>query len=188
MKKYHYDIVYFNNIIQIMTTNTWEIVTNNKKQSKIIEPVKFDPIPSRQKQNIIDKKIKEDELLKNKLSTNNNSNILNKNQDWETVSLSKPLKPIKNSTPKQINHQSSIKMNETGDIVKITKVSKEMSDQIINARIAKKWSQKDLAIQSNIDVKLINDIEKGNSLYNANIFNILCKKLGVKIKRNCDVL
>jgi ribosome-binding protein aMBF1 (putative translation factor) len=63
-----------------------------------------------------------------------------------------------------------------------------MAKAIIDALINKKWSQLQLAHNSNIDIKYINEIERGGCLYDDNIFNKLSKVLGVIIERNIDII
>ena len=167
----------------------WTTVTNNKQKIKQEEPIKFDPIPSRQKQALEQaQKQKTLELLlkqQNQQRKNNNSC-----QDWETKIITKT-QPKSNPTvlvPYKEKKVSAIKVNESGDIVQTKKISSQMAKEIVNARIAKKLSQVQLAHNSNVDIKIINEIEKGGCLYDANIFNKICKTLCINVERNCDLV
>jgi ribosome-binding protein aMBF1 (putative translation factor) len=140
-----------------MSDQNWQTVTNKKNKEKNIN-----------KENNI-----------NLIKYDDNKYV---NQDWNYITLNKPLpkqKFIQTQKP-----ATSIKINDDGDIIKIKKVSSEMAKQIIDARIAKKWTQIDLAHNSTINIKTINNIEKGGCLYDADVFNKLCKILGIKIERN----
>jgi transcriptional regulator with XRE-family HTH domain len=59
-----------------------------------------------------------------------------------------------------------------------------MSRGIIDGRLAKKWTQVQLAHNAAVDVKTIGEIERGGCIYDATIFNKLCKALGIMIERN----
>lgn len=63
-----------------------------------------------------------------------------------------------------------------------------MAKLIVNARLAKQWTQIQLAHNSAVDTKTIGEIERGGCVYNANVFNKLCKTLGVNIERNIDLV
>ena len=159
-----------------MSNQSWQTVTYNKPK-KAKEEAKFDPIPVRQReaQAKIDSENSEKKQIK--LPTQ-----ADPNQDWNYITISKN-KP----KPKVVLAQretSAVKTNQDGDIVQVKKVSPQMARAIINARIAKKWNQVQLAHNSAVDVKIIGDIERGGCLYDANVFNKLCKTLGIQIERN----
>ena len=52
------------------------------------------------------------------------------------------------------------------------------------ARIVKKWTQIQLANNAGVDTKTVNEIERGNCLYVADVFNKLTKALGINIQRD----
>lgn len=166
-----------------MSNQGWQTVSYNKKdkQSESSKPVKFDPIPSRQYEAQIKlEQDKQDKQVNNQIKLNESQS--NVNQDWKYITISKP-----QQKPKTIYTQrepTSIKTNESGEIVQVKKVSSEMAKKIIDARVAKKWSQIQFAHNSAVDVKTIAEIERGGCIYNANIFNKLCKTLGITIERN----
>lgn len=166
-----------------MSKNGWEIVVNKKDKKnnkKVIQEKDLDPIIARRKEN----------QLKLQTQKNNNQNEQNQssnpNQDWNYITIKKENLIQKKTPPQMI--ASSIKENKDGEIISVKKISKSMAKAVIDARVAKKWSQIDLAHNSSIDVKTIGEIERGGCIYDANIFNKLCKTLGVKIERNYDLV
>ena len=105
-------------------------------------------------------------------------------QDWSQAVIKKPKKQ---TTPTHVvKPPSSIKttINEDGEeITKLKVVSNEMAQFIVKARCDKDMKQSDLAKRANVDVKTINEIERGGCVYNANDVNKIAKALGVKIPR-----
>ena len=105
-------------------------------------------------------------------------------QDWEPVVLSKP-KPqeIKKNTSN--NFKPTIDdVNDDGELKnKIKLVTKEMAKQITAARVEQKLSQKDLANKCNIDLAIINTIERATCKYNAEQINKIARVLNIKIAR-----
>lgn len=161
-----------------MSQQGWQTVTYNKsKNVKQEEPVKFDPIPARQRE--AQAKINAENAAKKQIKLPTQSNV---DQDWNTITFKKPQQKTKVSLPQR--EPSAIKTNESGDIVQTKRVSSQMAKSIIDARIAKKWTQVQLAHNSAVDIKTISEVEKGGGLYDANVFNKLCKTLGVTIERN----
>ena len=70
-------------------------------------------------------------------------------QDWETVVLHKP-------TPKkESSGGGGPKPPQEGDEFKLPKVGKDLKLGIMQARIAKKWSQKELANRCGVGEDLI---------------------------------
>ena len=104
-------------------------------------------------------------------------------QDWTPVKFQK-----KQQTPKApIVHTTApkVKLDEEGNeiIKKVKTVTKEMSLVVSTARTAQSMTQKELAQKCNIDAKIVNDIEKGGCVYNAEHCNKIAKALNVKIPR-----
>ena len=163
-----------------MSEQNWKTIINkNEKKLKVPEPVKFDPIPARQRETLNVIKEQENANKQVKYSTQTNTN-----QDWTTVTLNKiQVKPKITQTQ---NIPSAIKLDESDNVVKIKCVSSQMARAIIDARISKKWSQVQLAHNSCVDIKTINEIEKSGCIYNSDVFNKVSKALGIKIDRNCD--
>lgn len=162
----------------------WQVVSNKKNKSfksNKIQPEKtisHDPIISRRMEMQAKLDLAKQESKQIKYGEQKDSS-----QDWNYVSLSKSKPKPKTIIPQKV--ASSVKETSDDDI-KIKKVSKAMAKAVTNARIAKQWTQVQLAHNSTIDVKTINEIEKGGCVYDANVFNKLSKILGVKIERNCD--
>ena len=158
----------------------WQTVVNKKqklRENKSVEPTKFEPIMAKQR----DAKEYADSIaMANKQIKYNDQ--FNKDQDWNNITLTKP-KP-KPKVVQQQRQASSIKLNEDGEVVQLKKVSPQMSRAIIDGRMVKKWTQIQLAHNSTIDVKTIGEIERGGCVYNANIFNKICKALGITVERN----
>jgi len=95
-------------------------------------------------------------------------------QDWKTIIIKKPKENVKNST-KKINNDSQKKISvekkaEEGDL-KQKKITLELRQSIIKARVDKKLTQKQLANQLNFTLQIISDIESGKALYNPQHIN-----------------
>jgi ribosome-binding protein aMBF1 (putative translation factor) len=108
-----------------------------------------------------------------------------KHQDWDQVIFIKP------SSIKKVNKNivqkppSSIKLNSDDEVIKIKKITKNMSSAVIRARNFKNMTQTDLGVKSHVGLKAVKEIEKGGSLYNAVIFDKICRVLGTNIRRDC---
>ena len=122
-------------------------------------------------------------LNPNQISNSNSNTRSNDGQDWVDVKISKPTqlpKYIQKSRP-----ASGVKVNVDGEITQIKKVSPQMTKTVMDARVGKKLTQIQLANISGVDAKIINEIERGGCIYNADVFNKISKALGIKIERNC---
>lgn len=69
------------------------------------------------------------------------------------------------------------------DVKKTKYISKNTSQAIISARCEKKMTQKELAQKCNMEVSIINEIERGVCVYNPTHVNKIQTALGVKIPR-----
>jgi putative transcription factor len=120
-------------------------------------------------------------------------------QDWTPVVFNKKTDNNKNDNKKGCEKEnatssssSSSSLSNVGvykatsdDDVKKTKyVSKTTSQAIMSARTEKKMTQKELAQKCNMDVSIINEIERGTCVYNATHVNKIQSVLGVKIPRS----
>lgn len=161
----------------------WQVVSNTKSNAKKVIPVQTniiqDPIIARQREALA--KLEADKLASKQIKYGEQKDP---NANWEYTTLSKTKPKPKVSQPQR--EATAIKENLDGD-VKIKKVSKSMAKAIMDARLAKQWTQIQLAHNSAIDTKTIGEIERGGCVYNANIFNKLCKTLGIKVERNVDL-
>lgn len=109
-------------------------------------------------------------------------------QDWTTVVFNKKSndKNEKGTTPASSSSLSNVgiyKAASDDDMKKTKYVSKNTSQAIMSARSEKKMTQKELAQKCNMDVSIINEIERGTCVYNATHVNKIQSVLGVKIPR-----
>lgn len=109
-------------------------------------------------------------------------------QDWTPVILNKR-KDEKQKLSKSSSSSSSLssvgfyKVTNDDDFKKTKYVSKNTSQVIMSARSEKKMTQRELAQKCNMDVSIINEIERGTCVYNAMHVNKIQSILGVKIPR-----
>lgn len=161
----------------------WNLVSNKKTKPNTIIPAQNnlqDPIIARQREAQTKLEAEKQESKQIKYVEQKNPD-----QDWNYISLNKTKPKPKVSLLQR--EASAIKENVNGD-VKIKKVSKSMAKAVVDARVARQWTQLQLAHNSALDTKTIGEIERGGCVYNANVFNKLCKTLGVNIERNIDLV
>lgn len=90
---------------------------------------------------------------------------------WKTALL-KNLGPITSITLNNIqtNSNNNSELAEPiEDSIKIKKISKEVAQSILEARIAKKLTRKQLANQLNLKEYMIEDIETMKAVYNGDL-------------------
>jgi ribosome-binding protein aMBF1 (putative translation factor) len=109
-------------------------------------------------------------------------------QDWTPVVLKKRVekpKPVATTAPpaSSLANVGVYKAASDDDAKKTKYVGKATSDAIKTARCEKKLTQKELAQKCNMDAAIINEIERGVSVYNAAHINKIQSVLGVKIPR-----
>jgi putative transcription factor len=111
-------------------------------------------------------------------------------QDWTPVVFgSKKKSKDEKDAEKPTSSSSSLsnvgvyKAASDDDVKKTKYVSKNTSQAIMSARTEKKMTQKELAQRCNMDVSIINEIERGVCVYNATHVNKIQSVLGVKIPR-----
>lgn len=111
-------------------------------------------------------------------------------QDWTPVVFNKKSDNNKSKEEKSTVATSSslssvgvYKASGDEDTKKTKYISKNTSQAITNARCEKKMTQKELAQKCNMDVSIINEIERGVCVYNATHVNKIQSVLGVKIPR-----
>ena len=74
-------------------------------------------------------------------------------------------------------------LRDEDEEIKYEVVSHEVSMAVQNARIAKDWTQAQLAKKVNEKPSAIHDLENGTGKYNADLVNRIERVLGVKIPR-----
>lgn len=112
-------------------------------------------------------------------------------QDWTPVVFNKKSNDKDKDKNEKKTTLSSSSLSNVGvykaasdDEMKKTKyVSKNTSQAIMSARSEKKMTQKELAQKCNMDVSIINEIERGTCVYNPTHVNKIQSVLGVKIPR-----
>jgi ribosome-binding protein aMBF1 (putative translation factor) len=160
-----------------MSDKGWQTVTYNKPK-KVKEEAKFNPIPAIQRE--AQAKTNAENLAKKQIKLPTQADP---NQDWNYITINKNKPKPKVVLPQR--EASAVKTNDSGDIIQVKKVSAQMAKSIVDARMSKKWTQVQLAHNSAIDVKTIGEVERGGGLYDSNVFNKLCKTLGIQVERNC---
>ena len=101
--------------------------------------------------------------------------------------------PVKQSfggpTKQATSHSASVVAdfdplaNDFDEEIKYEKISLDCARAVQKARLEKEWSQAQLAKAVNEKTGLINDIEAGTAVYNADTINRIEKALGVSIPR-----
>ena len=108
-------------------------------------------------------------------------------QDWTPVLFKKSDSNNKSkeekSTTSSLSSVGVYKASGDDDVKKTKYISKNTSQAITNARCEKKMTQKELAQKCNMEVSIINEIERGVCVYNATHVNKIQTVLGVKIPR-----
>ena len=78
---------------------------------------------------------------------------------------------------------SARKLEEADDVGKIAKVDKSLSKAIMQARTAKKMTQKELATAINEKPQVVAEYESGKAVPNPQIIGKIERKLGCKLPR-----
>jgi len=78
---------------------------------------------------------------------------------------------------------SAKKLEEADDVGKIAKVDKSLSKAIMQARTAKKMTQKELATAINEKPQVVAEYETGKAVPNPQIIGKIERKLGTKLPR-----
>jgi ribosome-binding protein aMBF1 (putative translation factor) len=104
-------------------------------------------------------------------------------QDWTPVFIksSNPSKviPMKKEIVERKQQTTNIKLDSNDEITKIKYVPKEISQQIISARIVKKWTRKELAQKLNMKEDIIASIELGKAIYDGAQIARIKKSMGI---------
>ena len=108
---------------------------------------------------------------------------LTQTQDWTPVFIksSNPSKviPMKKEIVERKQQTTNIKFDSNDEITKIKYVPKEISQQIISARIVKKWTRKELAQKLNMKEDIIASIELGKAIYDGAQIARIKKSMGI---------
>ena len=115
----------------------------------------------------------------------------NASQDWSPMVLSKSGQQQRAENTEQqrnISKQSSSdakakKLDQATEPGKIEMLSRGISTQLLAGRVAKKMSQKDLATQLNIPVKIIQEIESHKYKRDMALAQRMAKKLGIVLTK-----
>ena len=78
---------------------------------------------------------------------------------------------------------SAKKLEEATDVGTIAKVDKSLSKAIMQARMAKKMTQKELATAINEKPQVVGEYESGKAIPNPQIIGKIERKLGCKLPR-----
>ena len=108
-------------------------------------------------------------------------------QDLKVINIgNSKKKPVQNAIkPKNNVDLRAIKLENDTENFENPKIPKSLSQEIMNARNAKKINQKDMAIRINVQRNFYNDIENGKVLYDGRtkeVVNKIQKNLGVKFE------
>lgn len=116
----------------------------------------------------------------------------NVNQDWAPLVFSKSTTQNRaanteqqRNMSKQTADQAKVKrLDAATEPEKIAQLPRNISVQLVAARVAKKMSQKDLATQMNIPIKTIQDIENHRYKNDMQLAQRIARKLGVTIVKD----
>lgn len=113
--------------------------------------------------------------------------IIMQHQDWKAVLL-KNINIVPKIVPKNIVKKEdlprssinpSVKLDENDEVLKIKYVSKDISQLVINGRIAKKLTRKDLANKLNLKEDIITNIETGKAIHDGDQIARIKRILGL---------
>ena len=116
----------------------------------------------------------------------------NATQDWTPVVFSKSTTQKRaanteqqRNMSKQTAEQAKVKrLDAATEPEKIVQLPRNISAQLVAARVAKKMSQKDLATQMNIPIKTIQDIENHRYKNDMQLAQRIARKLGTTLTKN----
>lgn len=105
-------------------------------------------------------------------------------QDWKEVVFTKK-RPADNAARKAVSqlepeHKRALKEDTDGFQNKM--FDKEYIQEVIRKRTERGWNQKQLAVQMNVDVNLLQRFEQGKEVYDSNLKNKLNRVLGITRK------
>jgi ribosome-binding protein aMBF1 (putative translation factor) len=108
-------------------------------------------------------------------------------QDWKTVTIGNPALVKKNQAKEIIakkdlsksNINSSVKLDENDEVIKIKTVPRETANLIVAGRINKKLTRKQLANNLNLKEAILEEIETGKAIYDGNLIAKIKKYLSI---------
>lgn len=105
-------------------------------------------------------------------------------QDWKPVIFQKK-RPVDTEARKSVSqlepaHKRALKENQEGFQHKM--FEKDYIQEVIRKRTEKGWNQKQLAVQMNVDVNVVQRFEQGKEVYDGNLKNKLNRVLGITKK------
>lgn len=112
-------------------------------------------------------------------------------QDWKPVVL-KNTKKVKEQQKKSREGQPVVtgqatstgqKIKEDGEAHSIPTVGKDIAQQILKGRTAKKMKQKDVAAKLNMPVADYQKIENGTAIRNMGQIQKICRTLGIRLAK-----
>ena len=88
-----------------------------------------------------------------------------------------------NKSSQSKNDLNTRKLDESSEAQKLKTIDRELSQQIIQARCAKKLTQDALAKQLNLNVSIIKEYETGKAVINNQILQKICRVLCIKLNK-----
>ena len=111
-------------------------------------------------------------------------------QDHVPVNIGNPKLKLRNQPKKIVSKNNidlhKIKIENEQENFEIKKIPKSLCSQIINARVSKKLSQKDISVKLNLQQSIYSEIESGKAKYDPTTkqrVQKIQKLLGVKFNK-----
>ena len=101
-------------------------------------------------------------------------------QDWETIVFKKPKAPSKSAVNLEPSHLRQLKDNPETYANKY--FDKTYIQKVVQSRVERKWSQKYLALQLNVDPSVVQRLEQGKEVYNASLKSKINRVLNITAK------
>ena len=92
-------------------------------------------------------------------------------------------KDIGNKSTQSKTDINTRKLDDCSEGQKLKTIDREISQQIIQARCAKKLTQDALAKQLNINVSIIKEYETGKAIVNNQLLQKICRVLCIKLNK-----
>ena len=104
-------------------------------------------------------------------------------QDWDPVIIRSKAAVKAATTKPQIQGKPAQIKNLESDTPTIRYIDRELSQQIVNARVAKKLNRKQLAQGLMIQESVVADYETGKAIYNGQMINRFKNFLGINFTK-----